>query len=190
MTRRVALLVLLLGAACRRESHRVVLVPIGAVPAEVLAQLQRELPRLVKREVVVGAAIPVPPAAYDAGRRQYRAEALLRDLDQREFRDADRILGVIDGDASAPGLNYVFGQARLPGRTAVIALARLRDSFRGRPENEVRFRERVVKVAMHELGHTFGFVHCDRPACVMHFANSFLEIDRQSARYENESVPE
>jgi archaemetzincin len=97
---------------------------------------------------------------------------------------------VIDGDAFAPGLNYVFGQARLPGRVAFIALARLRDSFRGRPENDVRFRERAVKVAVHELGHTFGFVHCDRTTCVMHFANSFLDVDRQSARYENETVPQ
>lgn len=177
---------LLLLAACsggEPEKRTVVLIPIGPVPAEVLAQLQRELPAIVEREVTIGAEIPRPAAALDARRQQYRGSLLLEELARHDVPGADRVVGIIDADVYAPNLNFIFGQAQLPGRFAVVALPRLRESFRGQPENAARFHERAVKETAHELGHTFGFRHCDEAACVMRFSNSFLDTDRKGARY-------
>jgi archaemetzincin len=182
---RSALLLLLVSLGCdgehRARPPKIVLVPIGAVPAEVLTHLQRELAPLVKREITIANAI-VPPA-IDPVRQQYRGESLLAELSPHDIGEAERVVGIIDGDVYAPGLHFIFGQARKPGRFAVVALPRLRESFFGRPENEKRFRERVVKVTVHELGHTFGFAHCEDRKCVMHFARSLPEADVTGFHY-------
>jgi archaemetzincin len=183
--KRLALLLLLLFADCERAvpPGRVVLVPIGPLPANVLADLQRGLAPILKREVTIGDEVPLPPAGFDALRNQYVANALLEQLERNDVADAARVVGIIDSDVYAPGLNYVFGQARLPGRFAVVALPRLRQSLRARPEDAARFRERVLKTTIHELGHTFGFVHCPDRKCVMHFANAIGEADYSGVHY-------
>lgn len=163
--------------------RHIVLVPIGRVPADVLAHVQREVQANLQRDVTIAAAIPLPVTAFDAKRQQYLGSALLEDLARHDVVAADRVVGVIDADAYAPGLNFIFGQARLPGRYAVVALPRMHDSFRGRPDNPERFRSRMVKETIHELGHTFGFEHCDDRRCVMHFSNSFGDTDYKTAAF-------
>jgi archaemetzincin len=198
MSHRRAVLALLLAlTACSGEDRAVskrgsiVLVPIGPVSPDVIEHLQRELPPIVSREVTVGAEIARPQSALDAKRRQYRGSALLAELERRQFPDAERVVGIIDADTYAPGLNFIFGQANRPGRFAVVALPRLRESFRGQPEDADRFRRRALKEAVHELGHTFGFAHCENPTCVMHFSNSLGDTDRKSARFcARERLPE
>jgi archaemetzincin len=184
-TRTSAILLSLLLAACSREHRirKIVLVPIGPVPANVLANLERDLPPLLQREVTIGQPIPRASAAFDRKRQQYRGSALLQELERYDVVGVDRVVGIIDADAYAPGLNFIFGQANKPGRVAVVALPRLRDSFRGRPDDPVRFRERVLKVTVHELGHAFGFAHCADRTCVMHFANSLREADQTGSHY-------
>jgi archaemetzincin len=45
------------------------------------------------------------------------------------------------------------------------------------------FRERAVKEAVHELGHTFGLGHCPDSSCVMHFSNCLDDTDRKGKEY-------
>jgi archaemetzincin len=39
------------------------------------------------------------------------------------------------------------------------------------------FYQRIVKEAVHELGHAFGLNHCRNIKCVMHFSNSLSDTD-------------
>jgi archaemetzincin len=90
---------------------------------------------------------------------------------------AERLLGLVDLDLYTPGLNFVFGQASMGGREALIALPRLRQSFYGLADDEALFHERAIKEAVHELGHTYGLGHCPDATCVMHFSNSLPDTD-------------
>ena len=45
-------------------------------------------------------------------------------------------------------------------KVAAIYPPRLRQEFYGLEKNEQLFLQRVVKEAVHELGHTFGLGHC------------------------------
>lgn len=175
---------------CSRPSHekagdrQILIVPIGRVPPDLTNHLARELPVIFHRRVTVAAEVPLPLAAFDSSRQQYRGTALLDELEHRfEGHDAERVIGIIDADAYAPGLNFIFGQSQKPGRVAVIALAHLRQSFRKRPDEPQLLRDRVTKIMTHELGHSFGLPHCSRRRCVMHFASSVFEVDDQGLAF-------
>lgn len=166
-----------------KEKPAIVLVPIGVVPADLLDYLTRSLAMIFGFPCEIAPSLPIPIAAYDRRRGQYRGDDILRLLIGLEMPQARRVLGIIDADCYTPGLNFIFGQARMRGRDAFIALPRLRQSFYGLPEDESLFQERVLKEAVHELGHTYGLDHCPNPKCVMHFSNSLRDTDVKDAAF-------
>lgn len=155
----------------------IALTPIGPVPRGVLSDLAASLRPVLDRACTVVATLETPITAFDSRRGQYLGERILAALAEVEVPDAERVLGVIDADCYATGLNFIFGQASIHGRDAFIALPRLRPSFYGLPENNDLFRERMLKEAVHELGHTYGLKHCPDLHCVMHFSNSLHDTD-------------
>jgi archaemetzincin len=165
------------------KNQVIVPVPIGTVLADLLDSLVGPLSEAFGLPCRVAASIPTSPKAYDQRRGQYVGSKVLAALGQLDSTNAERILGIIDADCHAPGLNFIFGQASISGCNAFIALPRLRPSFYGMPENDALFRERVLKEAVHELGHTYGLGHCPNPRCVMHFSNSLYDTDVKDARF-------
>lgn len=82
-------------------------------------------------------------------------------------------------DISAPGLDFVFGQADMIDRVAVVSLYRLWDKSVSRPDNRVELLTRLLRETIHEVGHTYGLGHCPDLNCVMHFSRSLVDIDRK-----------
>jgi len=56
--------------------------------------------------------------------------------------------------------NFIFDEAEIAEKRALISLKRLRQEFYGLPQDENLFRKRAPKEAVHELGHTYGLGHC------------------------------
>jgi len=164
----------------QRTANSIALVPIGQVEEAILSVIGEGLREAFGRGYLIAAPLPHPDYAYSQQRGQYLAGAILRALSELHVPDAERLLGVADLDLYAPGLNFVFGQATMGGREAVIALPRLRQGFYGLPDDPELYQARVVKEAVHELGHTYGLTHCPDPRCVMSFSNSLWDVDRKS----------
>ena len=133
--------------------------------------------------VAEGEALPLPAQALDDTRGQYLALTLIDALPP-PADPHDRTLGLTEADLGARKLNFVFGQAQLPGDRAVMSLARLRPEYWGHHEpDRGLLRERGVKIAVHELGHTFGLRHCDSPGCIMQFANMLAQLDDMNVEF-------
>jgi archaemetzincin len=117
---------------------------------------------------------------FDPNRGQFNSSLILRQLITAPPTDAERILGVLDVDLFIPILTFVFGEAQLKGIGAVVSAHRLHNRFYGLPENKEATTERLLKEAVHELGHTFGLIHCTEPGCVMQSSTYVENIDQKS----------
>jgi archaemetzincin len=124
-----------------------------------------------------------PERAFDASRGQYNSRFLLGQLLREQGPDSGRILGVTGVDLFIPVLTFVFGEAQLGGRAAVVSTHRLASERYGLPSSPHLLRQRLLKEAVHELGHTYGLVHCHEPRCVMGSSTYVEEIDLKSDRF-------
>ena len=120
--------------------------------------------------------------ARDRNRDQYHSTAILQAM-QRFVEPGARLLAVTQVDLYVPVLTFVFGEAQLTGSCAVVSEHRLREEFYGLPAREELHRERLVKEAVHELGHTFGLRHCDDWRCVMTSSHAVERIDVKGAHF-------
>ena len=116
---------------------------------------------------------------YDPARRQYNANDLLKHVDALYYPESRKILGLFSVDLFIPVLTYIFGQAFLGGRTGITSNYRLNNECYGMKKNDTLLLDRFRKEVIHELGHTFGLVHCSNPACVMRSSTYVEEIDQK-----------
>lgn len=174
-------------------------VTIALQPFETFApSLLDTIRRSIEREFGVGtsvaANVALPATAFvNVKSPRYRADSLLAWLKQRIGDDRTRVLGLTDRDISTtkrapdgtikrPAARYadfgVFGCGYLGGPSAVVSSFRLR-----KPGNRGLTISRLCKVALHEIGHTYGLPHCPVAACVMSdAAERIATVDRSTDR--------
>jgi archaemetzincin len=159
------------------------LVPLGLPPAAILAFLQEHLAQVFGASVSIGSHLPLPAWTFQRKRRQFDSHAILEWLRQFDVAVGAIVLAVIPEDLYADSLHFVFGEADPRGKRAIIGLARLYTGYPGKPFSEELLQERVLKEAVHEIGHVFGLLHCPEPRCVMRFSNSLYDTDVKTAKF-------
>ena len=159
---------------------RIGLVPVGKIiDRDLIDHLRTILPQAFGGKVEVVKRLRFPQYAFDERRRQYHSTLILAWLRQAGEGIYERILGLVDVDLFTPSLNFVFGEADILHGVSVISLYRLRPENYGQAEDPKTLRERALKEAIHELGHTYGLMHCLQYRCVMHFSNQLSDTDRK-----------
>jgi archaemetzincin len=147
----------------------------------------REVEENIKKEF--GSATKIsrsginPQHSYDPGRKQYHSTKILKEMLDELPADASKMIGVTSPDLFIPILTFVFGEAQLNGHVAIVSLARLRQEFYGLPPNQTLLQRRLIKEIKHELGHTFGLVHCSLRECVMSVANHIADVDAKGSSF-------
>ena len=117
---------------------------------------------------------------YDAARRQYDGNQLLKEVDSLDLQGAQKKMGLFRVDLFIPILTYIFGQAFYKGNSGIASLYRLKNEQYGMKPDEDLLAERFRKVIIHELGHTFGLTHCHFPSCVMRSSTYVEDLDQKS----------
>ena len=162
--------------------HGVELVAVGVIHPALLRELAAELGRRLPWPVTARSGAVDAGAAFDPGRSQYLAPVLVEALLRPAPEPGLRRIGVTELDLFVPVFTHVFGYAPLEGPAAIASSYRLRPELGGSTSPQ-RLRERLVKEILHELGHTFGLIHCSASWCAMSPSRSAEEIDLKDANY-------
>jgi len=156
--------------------------PIGEIDYDLLQGLKTGLNGTFGCPVNILDSLPVPGESFVPERNQYLSDNIIAALCLSQSANR-HILGITDVNIFTLGLNFVFGQADPNSRVAIISLNLLRQENYGFPADKELLKERALKEAIHELGHTFGLGHCPDGNCVMHFSNSLIDTDIKKPYY-------
>jgi len=177
------------------KEKTILITKIGDINPSIINQLKDVLNNALQQ---FGLSVKINPISmnikreeFNSRREQYNGSLILQRFSKftdnlKSFRD----LGVIEEDLYTYNLNFIFGLARIPQNKfqfsgiALIAIKRLREEFYDKPSNENLLFDRILKEALHELGHTFGLEHCLN-YCVMRFSNSLSETDGKPQKFCN-----
>lgn len=114
---------------------------------------------------------------YDYHRNQVSSNWILRKLLMQYPANQCRVLALTNRDLYSPVLTYVFGEAELGGRVAVVSIHRFQNELYGLSANADLVKSRLIREVVHELGHTHGLIHCHNQECVMYPSSYVEEID-------------
>jgi archaemetzincin len=156
---------------------------IGAGPPEatLLGDVRQALEASYSLPVRIHHGVERPADSYEPRRGQHASGRILAWLSSRAPDGSRRILGVTDADLFMPILTFVFGEAELHGRAALVSTARL-SGREGVPVEPSLLAARLAKECVHEVGHTFGLIHCRTPGCAMARSASLRDVDAKTGR--------
>ncbi len=176
------------------------IIPLSNIDENILEFLQDNLEKIFKRETRVLYRISVPENSFDQNRNQYNSERILnyliKKLSLKNIQDIN--LAILNLDIFVSQLNFVFGLASDFPRICLISTARLNPLFYTRSisssaeknrtlylakEDKKIFNERILKEAVHEIGHTLGLEHCSDYKCVMYFSNTLMDTDKKNYNF-------
>jgi archaemetzincin len=177
--------VLFVAAALPASAGQQVFIqPLAYVDQAVLERVSSALSSVFAVEVKVASELALPASAYYAPRQRYRADRLLDFLNNLDIAVKGQVVGVTEKDISVskgaiPDWG-IFGYGFAPGRVCVVSTFRLRH---GRASREL-FLQRLERVALHELAHTFGLLHCPTAGCLMEDARGTIRtVDLSDGRF-------
>ena len=162
---------------------QIILKPLGDVADEVVDELKDSIKLVFNCPVEIKPGLKQLEDAYDSQREQYLASKLIGSLLALGKGRNERGVGITEVDLYAPGLNFVFGEADIIHKVAIISLCRLRQEYYGLPPDKKLFIQRATKEIVHEIGHTFDLEHCPDQKCVMHFSNCLADTDWKEASF-------
>jgi len=153
------------------------LLPIGNFDERLLREVAPALADAFRVPVqIVGARLD-PQFAFHRERQQYHSSEILQAMQDVAANGAWRVLGVTGVDLYIPILTFVFGEAQMGGPCAVVSFHRLMQEFYGLPADPAVLIDRLIKEAVHEVGHTLDLTHCDDYSCAMAPSHAVEWID-------------
>jgi archaemetzincin len=157
------------------------LLPIGNFDERLLRDVAPALADAFRVPCQIAAARLDPQFAFHSERQQYHSSEILQGMQTYAANGVWRVLGVAGVDLYIPILTFVFGEAQMGGPCAVVSFHRLMQEFYGLPADPALLRDRLIKEAVHEVGHTLDLTHCDDYACVMAASHAVEWIDLKEA---------
>ena len=157
----------------------IILICFGTFEQDVTSWIAEDITREFQYRVELVEKNPDLSKYYSPGRRQYDANSIMKVVSDMSPAHAVKTIGLLKVDLFIPILTYIFGQAALSGNTAIASIYRLRNELYGLKQNYILQIDRLRKVVIHELGHTFGLIHCINPNCIMRSSTYVEDLDQK-----------
>ncbi len=163
------------------NQQEIALISFGYFRIDILEMIADDVRREFHLPVIIKEGHIDLSEFYDPARRQYDGNRLLRKVEYLFASEFHKTLGLFSVDLFIPILTYIFGQAMLNGRVGIASLYRFSNERYGMEKDELILLDRFRKEVIHELGHTFGLVHCHIPDCVMRSSTYVEDIDQKGS---------
>ena len=163
------------------SQNKILISPVGIDEPSLLEQLGEKVAGIFGYPVNICELLNDIEFAYSPERHQYNSTSIINRLSDAASAEYLKVLAICNKDLFIPILTYVFGEAQLNGKSCIVSIYRLKDT-KAFINPEGIFAERVIKEAVHELGHTFNIRHCSDNSCVMHYCRSLGDVDNKKIR--------
>ncbi len=160
------------------KKHTIIISPIGNPDTNLLNRVRRAIYNIFGYPTEIIPILDEVDFALDPGRNQYHSTPILDELVRNIPYRAAKVLAIAKVDLFIPILTHVYGEAQLGGKACIISTYRLKESLSPLNSHEV-YPCRVIKEAIHELGHTFNLRHCRDRSCIMHYCRTVKDVDRK-----------
>lgn len=160
-----------------KENHTLAILPLKGIDSGFINELRTGLQKQLDVKLTVLDDAELPSIAFYKPRQRYIADSLLVFLKQTNKSRFEKIIGITTKDISTkkdPHENWgILGLGSCPGEACVIS------SFRAgkKKVSHDGFMRRMVTLALHELGHTYGLQHCPVYSCIMKDAEGKMNLD-------------
>ena len=161
--------------------NRIRLVSVGDPDRRLMDDVRRAVRATLGVDCAIDSRHVDPRFAFNETRTQYHSTQLLGTLTGAP--PGELALGIASVDLYIPILTFVFGEAALGGDAAIVSYHRLRQEFYGLPPDSDLLRDRLIKEALHETGHTLGLTHCEDYECVMAPSHAIEWLDLKGATF-------
>lgn len=162
------------------EKHTVAILPFAGTDSIFTRAMADSLQQKLNAQFVILGRQPLPAFAFYKPRQRYIADSLLVFLRQLNAARYEKIIGLLTKDISTRKDSIpnwgILGLGSCPGEACVIS------SFRAGKNklSPADFMRRMVTLALHELGHTYGLKHCPEFNCLMKDAEGKMNLDDAS----------
>ena len=161
----------------------------GSVKLEILKHLKQKLDKIFEHvfsEIqIIEEVKEFPESSFNPEWNKYSAPLIL--LDITEFvnqTNFDKVLGITSLDLYEPERDLIYGLAQYgsDAKAAIISLHPFYEEFYKPLPNMELFLLRLIKEAIHEIGHLLGLDHCTNK-CVMMRSEVVLDVDKKPASF-------
>jgi len=161
-----------------KSEHSILISPVEDLDPELLKRIGGDIQRVFGYRTAIKPLLQGVGFALNPDRDQHHSTLILEKLAALAPDGTLKILAITRVDLFIPILTHVYGEAQLGGKACIISTYRLQEGLSmSSPES---FTRRVVKEAIHELGHTFDLRHCKDHACIMHYCRTIEDVDRKA----------
>jgi archaemetzincin len=162
------------------DSEYIILIsPVGELNSELIEAIAGEILRVFGFSTAIESILQDLSFALDQNRNQYHSTMILEQLAANAPDRAIKVIAIAQVDLFIPILTHVYGEAQLGGTACIVSTFRLNEGRSGLNISP-KYMDRIVKEAIHELGHTFNLRHCPEHTCIMHYCRNEEDVDRKS----------
>jgi archaemetzincin len=162
-----------------KSEHIILISPVGDLSTELIEAIVGEIQRVFGFASAIDSILQDLSFARDQSRNQHHSTMILDQLAANAPVRAIRVIAIAQVDLFIPILTHVYGEAQLGGTACIVSTFRLNEGRSGMNISK-KYIDRIVKEAIHELGHTFNLRHCPEATCIMHYCRNEEDVDRKS----------
>ena len=153
--------------------------PVGDLSTDLIEAVAAEISRVFGFATEIVCVLDDLSFALDQNRNQHHSTMILEQLAANTPSGAVKVIAIAQVDLFIPILTHVYGEAQLGGIASIVSTFRLNEGRSGMNISQ-KYIDRIVKEAIHELGHTFNLRHCPEESCIMHYCRNEEDVDRKS----------